>query len=1020
MFKSVKDIVLDLEGDMDEPTPIQTSPGDMLRNVPVFGMSEWRRIPWSRTKNTFILVSKTHEMKVKHCDLKYVQSTVEDGITWTLIHYQGRKQAWREDRYYLYRVVQDPADVSAHTYYLRAMRTMADYRKEWLVAGKQLLKRAPRDDEVVFRGQPATPHTQSALREFAQRMTDHESDSSDGRHPDGEAQSDENPAHLYENETTDSRAGPPNDQDEPRALVRTLSLEGQGLASSPLTRAATAAIHGFHEAASAQLHQAAAADPERQINEVTEQLNLANMRNEALRAELQEAQRHSANLKEQCRRMRKSNSIATQETAQLESLINRVKTLEDGIDRALQAQDDPGQDLAPSHPEILPRQQGRAARDPRPRHRRAHSSDSDSEYFRGRRRSPSVNDRGMWITSDPPFSNERANHTGARPKTRDPPRQISNPRSRDPAYQAEHIGRPDRMCDEQNIQLSTTPGRSPCRRPRTLRTTQHYTQPPLAQQTHTHHPYALPRPLTLGPQYSTAATGAQILNPPASTEVSMAADAPSQIRDRNLPQRPHSQNSIGNTGPYMTGQGEYAAQSDLTQRALLAVVENLTTLISQNTSNNAHNTANKFPKGFVTFYGGKTGVHIETFFQRAEAIMPTSMSDAEKICMIVANIDKNPDTQGIVQDNWTGTYAQFKEWLLQLYKDVLPETTISHWAQVSRKKYTKFNQWQSENTKLVNLTLNSWQHLGPAEKHLVMEGLANIAPKAALAKFKIGNRFSEELLRITPFMNILIHIGEHNENYEFTEWSCFDRTKLRQPAVQISSLESTNQSKDNNHKPFNRKRFQKNYQYSHQQNHRQNINQDRHYQQAHTEQNQHTQPKTQQQSHNPPQHAAGNSYTPRSRDQRSSFPRDPTGTCIHHGVGHRTDQCVTGITRAQAESQRGRGRGSYTNGRGVQNQTPGHNQSRPNPQPTSNPTQYNEHRGGRGNFRGNFRGRGRGYNNNRGRGGDGNRQINNLAEEGHLPLPNPELHTSPQQQNFQPPPQAQSTTLGIIQTNQTN
>ena len=115
-------------------------------------------------------------------------------------------------------------------------------------------------------------------------MTDHESDSSDGGHPDGEVRSDENPAHLYENETTDSRAGSPNGQYEPRALVRTLSLEGQELVSSPLARAATAAIHGFQEAAAAQVHQAAAADPARQINEINEQLNIANMRNDALKA----------------------------------------------------------------------------------------------------------------------------------------------------------------------------------------------------------------------------------------------------------------------------------------------------------------------------------------------------------------------------------------------------------------------------------------------------------------------------------------------------------------------------------------------------------------------------------------------------------------------------------------------------------------------------------------------------------------------------------------------------------------
>ena len=186
--------------------------------------------------------------------------------------------------------------------------------------------------------------------------------------------------------------------------------------------------------------------------------------------------------------------------------------------------------------------------------------------------------------------------------------------------------------------------------------------------------------------------------------------------------------------------------------------------------------------------------------------------------------------------------------------------------------------------------------------------------------------------------------------------------------------------------------------------------------QDHSEQNQHTQPKTQQQSHIPPQHATSNSYIPRNRGQRTFFPRNPTGTCIHHGVGHKTEQCVMGITRAQGQSQRGRGRGSYTHGSGVQNQTPGHNQTRTNTQLTSNPTQNGEYRGGRGNFRG----RGRGYNNNRGWGRYGNRQVNNLAQEGHLPLPTPEQHTGPQQQNFKTPPQVPSTTLGVIQTNQMN
>ena len=618
----------------------------------------------------------------------------------------------------------------------------------------------------------------------------------------------------------------------------------------------------------------------------------------------------------------------------------------------------------------------------------------------------------------PPLSRERGDNTGAIPKIRDPARQNGN-RNHDPVYQPEYTRQPD-MSDNHTFQTSTTPGRSPRRHSQTHRTTQPYIQPFLAQQTNTQHSYALPRPLT------TAANTAQAPNQAASIEVLNAADRQLQMENRNQVQINYTQNPVRNADPYTQGLGDIAPQNNFAQQALITVVENLTTLISQNTSNNAHSTVNKFPKGFVTFYGGRYGVHIETFFQRAEAIMPSSMSDAEKICMIIANIDKNPDTQGIVQDNWTGTYSQFKEWLLTLFKDILPSTTISHWAQISRKKYMRFNQWQSENTKLINLTLNKWPQLGPAEKQLVMEGLANIAPKAALAKFKVGNRFSDEVLRTTHFMNILIHISEHNENYEFTEWSCFDRTKLRQPAMQIGSLESTNQNKDYSYKNFKNKKYQKNYQQNYQQNNqqnyqqssRQNSNQDRHHQQTHTEQNQQTQHKTQQQSHNPSQQSTGSSYIPnnRGRGGRTYFPRDPTGTCLYHGVGHRTEQCVTGLTRSQANSQGGRGRGNNTTGNGAYNQTPGYSQTRANTQSTSNPTQNSQQRGGRGNFRG----RGRGYNNNRGRGGYGDRQINSIAQEGHLPLPDPEQHTGPQQQNFQTAPQAPSTTLGIIQTNPTN
>ena len=119
-------------------------------------------------------------MEVKHCDLKYIKSTDEDGISWTLIQYQGRRQTWREEHYYLYKIVQDDLDESALTYYLRAAGTMPDYRKEWRVAGKQMLRKIPRDDEVIFGGQPGQSHNNSAQRELAQRLTEHDSDSSVG------------------------------------------------------------------------------------------------------------------------------------------------------------------------------------------------------------------------------------------------------------------------------------------------------------------------------------------------------------------------------------------------------------------------------------------------------------------------------------------------------------------------------------------------------------------------------------------------------------------------------------------------------------------------------------------------------------------------------------------------------------------------------------------------------------------------------------------------------------------------
>ena len=1002
MYKSVKDLVLELEPSMENPIPIQQSPGDTVRNVPTLGMSEWRRLPWGRVNNTFILVGENMQMTVKHCDLRYVQVTIEDGISWTLVAYQGRKATWREERYYLYKIIQDPLEESAYTYYLRAAVTMPEYRKEWRTAGKQLLRRAPRDEEIVFRGQHGQQHDQAAQRELAQRLTEHDSDGSFIQQQRGGERSDDNPAHLYENETTDSRVSSPIRQYEARGLDRALSQEGQELVRSPLTRAATAAIQGFQEAAAAQEHQAAATDPARQIGEMAEQLSIEKIKNDALKAELLQAQSQGSKLREECRRMREYNDRATQKMTHLESLIDRVRTLENGIDRALKAQDDPGQDFGSRHQEVRSRQIYRqpSRRASRINHRQdPSSSDSESEYFRGRRRSPSANARGRRILSDLPHSTEKENNTGARPKIWNQPGQIAM--NHDPVYQPAYTGQLDRISDTHIIHTSTTPGRSPHRHPRTRRSTQPHTQtyiqPFQTQQIHTQQPYALPRPLTSGPRQNTAAA---------------AAEAQLELGNRNLSQGTYSQNAVRNPVSYTQGQDDNVSQNNIAQQALLTVVENLTTLITQNTSNNAHNTANKFPKGFVTFYGGRTGVHIETFFQRAEAIMPPTMSDAEKICMIIANIDKNPDTQGIVQDNWTGTYSQFKEWLNHLYKDIRPCTTISHWAQISRKKYTKFNQWQSENTKLVNLTLNKWPQLGPAEKHLVMEGLANIAPKAALAKFKIGNRFSDEVLRTTPFMDILIHIGEHNENYEFTEWSCFDRTKLRQPAVQIGQIESTNQNKDHTYKSFKDRKFHRNYR----QNPRQNLNQDQHNQHTHTTQNQQTQQKNQQQNNNPSQQTTGSSYTPKNRGQRSSFPRDPTGTCIYHGPGHRTEQCVTGLTRAQAESQNGRGRGNNTSGNGLPNQTPGYNQTRANTQSTSNPTQNSQQRGGRGNFRG----RGRGYNNNRGRGGYGDRQVNSISQEGHLPLPEPQQHTGPQQQNFQTSPQAPSTTLGIIQTNPLN
>ena len=471
-----------------------------------------------------------------------------------------------------------------------------------------------------------------------------------------------------------------------------------------------------------------------------------------------------------------------------------------------------------------------------------------------------------------------------------------------------------------------------------------------------------------------------------------------------------------------------AARIAGSENLLATVVDTLTSVIRQNSSNAAHATAHRMPRGFMMFLGGHTGPHIDTWLDRANTIMPQGMQDNEKICMLVSNIEKNQHTEGVCNHNWEGNYADFCRWLRDMYAIVVPETTISTWASVTRDQFTKFTHWQTQNTRLINITVNKWSHLGPTERHLVMEGIARIVPRAALAKYKLGNEFSEVILHNLAFMDILQDIAQHNENYYLTEWSCFDRRGLKQPLQTTTSnniqtsYQNRNFGRGNSYRRHNPIQTQQQGSIPQQQQQQRQQQQQQQQQRSHTTNtnsptNVHpttntypsttNQPSTTQQGH-------------QTRFSRPSFPQDPNGICSVHGAGHRNDQCITG--------QRPSNNMGYRGGRGDRTQT-----NTPNRGNQGNSPQGNT-QGAAGQQRGRGRGGPRGRSYYRGAGRGAPRQFNNIQQNGHLTLPpqghqedtththshntQTDHHTQPlpPQQNFS---SSQARGLGILQVNRT-
>ena len=260
-------------------------------------------------------------------------------------------------------------------------------------------------------------------------------------------------------------------------------------------------------------------------------------------------------------------------------------------------------------------------------------------------------------------------------------------------------------------------------------------------------------------------------------------------------------------------------------------------------------------------------MHIDTFLNRVETHFPPNLSNVDKVNMLISQIVEGPTTGNICRNGWIGSYADLRRWLVQTYRDIIPEVSVSDWATVTRNRGVSFKLWQAQNIRIIDHTWSHWNAFTDSERIMVMRGLERIVPKPALMKWTLGSSYDSVKLRNTSFPDILREINEHYSAWFDVCWGTFD-AKLTVGRVQ--DTRTLNIQKENQGRGRQRKRAQQNHT-------------------GDAETSSTPSPPT-----TPPQdnNRTSSNRTQNPSSQRQRLPHDPNAFCDNHGIfGHSTAQC---------------------------------------------------------------------------------------------------------------------------------
>ena len=334
---------------------------------------------------------------------------------------------------------------------------------------------------------------------------------------------------------------------------------------------------------------------------------------------------------------------------------------------------------------------------------------------------------------------------------------------------------------------------------------------------------------------------------------------------------------------------------------------------------------------FIKFTGNNKGPDIVTFLSRMESNMPADLEDHHKVNMVLAQIEDAGSTQ-FATKGWKGTYTDLKVYLKMVFKDANPIITISDWASINRQRGNPFNEWILSLIQLIDYTMPKWSSIEPSERRIVMRALERNCPRSALRHYRTGDEFSDILIKMLPFNEIITQIKQHYLDYKEVDWAMFDRNPRTQNPNQSISLVN---SKSSNLWPRQTTDIQPTQ--------TSNTTTDQTY--------------TLNSDVQPPGVRPSRTFT---------FPRDPNGWCENHQFyGHTTQQCQN---PNRSNRQRPPNRGYLPNpssDRTAEHRYVSSSQDYRNPVPNFRDNSYNSYpRGSSGRGRGGlaYRGRGRGSN----------------------------------------------------------